>query len=402
MQNEELKQSKAEIAAGLQKYKDLYDLAPVGYFSLDEQGLILESNQTGNALLGQEGSQLSRRRFQLYLAPSSRALFHTFLERTFSGGRMQGCEALLLNPSRSAFWAEVQAIPAVPVGESPRWCRVAVIDIDARKKAEQAQRRIDLLAATNRRLEEEISHRQAVEMGLKESERHTQQLLQQAQDFQKKLHKLSHQILQVQEDQRKEISRELHDKITQLLIGINVNLEVFTVRAARDPRRILRDVVPLRRLVSRSVRVVHEFARELRPAMLDDLGLVPALRSYIKRFPQRKNRKIQFAAVADVEALDNDKKTVLYRVAQEALTNVDRHADARAVKITLSKCNGSICMEVADDGRAFDVNALSSANWNGRLGLVGMRERLEMVGGRLSIESAPGAGTTIRAAIPLG
>ncbi|MBI4623122.1 MAG: PAS domain-containing sensor histidine kinase, partial [Verrucomicrobia bacterium] len=383
-------------------YTDLYDFAPVGYFSLDENGLILEVNLTGAALLGLERPHLTNRRFQVFVAPANRPAFHAFLERVFAGPEKQTCEASLMNEGHTAFWAGLEARSAITPGGGRKWCRVAVIEITARKEAEEAHRRIDILAATNRQLEEEITRRQAVETAFKQSEQRAHRLLAQSHQLQKKLRQVSHQILLVQENQRKEISRELHDKVCQLLVGINVHLAVFSKAAAIDPLNIRRTIVPLRRLVEKSLRSVHQFARELRPASLDDLGLIPALRSYIDDFPKRKGLQIQFAAFAGVEALDNDKRTVLYRVAQEALTNVAKHAHASVVKVVILKARGGVCLEISDDGKAFDVGRLVSAKWTNRLGLIGMRERVEMVGGRFSVVSVPGTGTTIRAELPFG
>jgi PAS domain S-box-containing protein len=400
LQNEELKQAKAEVDLALEKYADLYDFAPVGYFSLDEQGSILEVNLTGSAMLGTERSRLTDRRIQLFVAPPSRSTFNAFLERVFAGHEKQVCEVLLLGAVRAGFWADLQAVSAVTFGGARKWCRVAVIDVAARKQAEAAQNRIDILAATNRQLEEEIARRQAAESTLKKSEQRAQQLLEQSRLLQKKMRRFSHRILLVQEDQRKKISRALHDDISQLLVGINVHLAVFAKAAVTNPRGIPPTIVPIRRLVEKSLRIVHRFARELRPASLDDLGLIPAIRSYLEDFPKRKGRQIQFTAFAGVEALDNDKRTVLYRVAQEALTNVDKHAHARVVKVTILKIPGGACLEVTDDGKAFDVRRLSSAEWSNHLGLHGMRERVEMVGGRFSVVSVPGQGTTIRAEVP--
>jgi signal transduction histidine kinase len=158
----------------------------------------------------------------------------------------------------------------------------------------------------------------------------------------------------------------------------------------------------VRWLVEKSVRVVHDFARELRPPMLDDLGLIPALDTYIAEFSKRKGLKIQFTAFNGVEAFEGDKRTVLYRVTQEALANVAKHARASVVKVLIIKVRGGACLEISDNGKAFDIGRLSSAEWGDRLGLTGMRERVEMVGGRFSVESASGSGTTIRAVLPFG
>lgn len=402
LQNEELKQAKAEVDAGLEKYTDLYDFAPIGYFSLDEQGRILEVNLTGAALLGLERSRVVDRRFQLFVAPPSRPTFHAFLAKVFEGQIKEGCEVALLNEHGPAFWADLQAKSAISPRSGVKWCRVTVMDVTARKQVEAAQRRIDILAASNRRLEEEIVRRLAVETALIQSEQRARGLLAESQELQKSLRQMSHQILRVQEDQRKELSRELHDRICQLLIGIRVHLTVFTRSAALDPKGIQRRLVPLRRLVESSVRTVRQFSRDLRPALLDDLGLVPALQAYIDEFPKRKGRQIRFMAIGNVEELDTDQRTVLYRVAQEALVNVARHARAKVVNVRVCRTGSDVCLEVTDDGKAFDVGRIGSPKWSHHLGVMGMRERVEMVDGRFTVESKPGLGTTIRAEIPVG
>jgi signal transduction histidine kinase len=249
-------------------------------------------------------------------------------------------------------------------------------------------------------LQDEIIRRQAVELSLIKSEQRAHQLLEHSRHLQNKLRQMSHQILLVQENQRKEISRELHDEISQLLLSINLHLAIFDSNAAINPKGIRRNITRVRWLVKKSVRIVHDFARELRPPMLDDLGLIPALNTYIVDFSKRKGLKIQFTAFSGVEAFEGDKRTVLYRVTQEALANVAKHARASAVKVVIMKAREGVCLEISDNGKAFDIGRLSSAEWGDRLGLTGMRERVEMVGGRFSVQSASGAGTTIRAEIP--
>jgi signal transduction histidine kinase len=275
-------------------------------------------------------------------------------------------------------------------------------DITKRKQAEQARRRLEVLIASNEKLKQEIVRRQAVEVALTKSEQATHQLLEVSRHLQGKLRHYSHQILMGQENQRKKISRELHDDISQLLVGINVHLEVFARTAVLNPQAIRKTIAPLRRLVGNSLRAVHRFARELRPASLDDLGLLPALRTYLGDQPKRKGRVIEFTAFAGVEALDNDKRTMLYRVAQEALTNANKHARASVVKVSILEMKDGVCLEIADNGKAFEVGQLGSAKWGNRLGLVSMRERVEMVGGRFSLVSVAGVGTTIRAEVPFG
>ncbi|OAM88306.1 sensor histidine kinase [Termitidicoccus mucosus] len=260
--------------------------------------------------------------------------------------------------------------------------------IDAKLHARTAA-----LAAARQQVRRETARRKKGERQLVQGARHYSQLLAQSR-------RLAHQVLSAQEEERKEISRELHDEVAQILAGINVQLAALQESAAINSRSLRQRIAQTQRLVGQSIRIVHRYARELRPAMLDDLGLIPALRSYIKDLPGRKGLLIRFTVFPGVEALNNTRRTVLYRVAQEALTNVARHARARLVTVRVLKIADSVRLEIRDDGRSFQVDRALAAKNNKHLGLIGMRERVEMVGGRFVIKSVPGKGTTVRAEIP--
>src|SRR5204862_2793637 len=135
-------------------------------------------------------------------------------------------------------------------------------------------------------------------------------------------------ILSAQEDERKKISRELHDVIAQTLTSINVRLSTLKRAAATDTKDLERNIVRTQRLVEHSVNIVHQFARELRPSVLDDLGLIPALHTFMKSFRQQTGIRVTLSSFAAVEETNGDKRIVLYRVAQEALNNVARHSEA--------------------------------------------------------------------------
>jgi signal transduction histidine kinase len=271
-----------------------------------------------------------------------------------------------------------------------------------RKVVETLSQRTVELAASNLKLGQEVAQRKAAESALKKSEHHYLELLAQSDGRQKQLRQLSRQILSAQEEERREISRELHDVIAQTLTGINVRLAALSKEAATSTTGLDRNIARTQRLVEKSVDIVHRFARELRPAVLDDLGLIPALHSFMKNFTTRTGIRTYLTAFADVEQMKTARCTVLFRVAQEALTNVARHAKASRVDLSLQKLPDRICMKISDNGQSFPVERTLRANNGKRLGLLGMRERLEMVGGKLSVESAPGKGTTITAQIPFG
>jgi len=259
---------------------------------------------------------------------------------------------------------------------------------------------LEVLAEVNLELRREIIRRKKVEASLKQSEQGHRRLLVQAQHGQEKLRQLSRQIWQAQEEERKRISRELHDVIAQTLTGINLRLGVLKKKAGRDPKGFDRNLAHTQQLVEKSVAIVHQFARELRPAVLDDLGLIPALHGFMKSFTSRTGVRAHLTAFAGVEQLETVRRTVLFRVAQEAFNNVARHAQASRVDVTIQKDSHGIGMKIQDDGKSFQVERTLHANGGKRLGLLGMKERLEMVGGKFGIESLSGKGTTITAQIP--
>jgi signal transduction histidine kinase len=270
-----------------------------------------------------------------------------------------------------------------------------------RKSIESLSGRTVELAAANRRLGLEIIQRKKVETALRKSERDLLKSLEQSEALKEQLRGLSRQILSAQEEERKKISRELHDVIAQALLGINVRLATLKTKAGINTEGLARNIARTQKMVTKSADIVHQFARKLRPAVLDDLGLIPALHSFMKSFTARTGVRTHLTVFAGVESLSAVKRTVLYRVAQEALNNVDRHAHASHVEITIRKEAKSVFMEVSDNGCSFQVEQVLRARGSKRLGLLGMRERVEMVGGRFMIESEPGMGTKIIARIPV-
>jgi len=257
------------------------------------------------------------------------------------------------------------------------------------------------LASVRRQMKRETARRRAVELRLAEGGRHYSLLLSQSRHMREQSRRLARQVLEAQEEERKEISRDLHDEVAQILAGINVQLAGLKDAAALHGRSLRRRITQAQRLVEKSVEVVHRYARELRPALLDDLGLIPALRSFIRSMPGRNGLEIRFTAFPEVEAVESTRRTVLYRVTQEALTNVARHAHANAATVRIHRRGDAVHLVVHDDGRSFEAERVLNSRSNKRLGLLGMRERVEMVGGTFSIHSTPAAGTTVRAEIPL-
>lgn len=256
------------------------------------------------------------------------------------------------------------------------------------------------LASANKKLKQEITRKKAVEKSLRLSERTSTQLLKQSRRMQEELRLLSRRLLSVQEEERKRISRELHDVVAQTLTGINVRLAMLITETTASAKDLHKKIAMTQRLVQKSVEIVHRFARDLRPTVLDDLGLVPALQSYFKSFKDQTGLPVELAAFAGVEKLDGGAKTVLYRIVQESLANVVQHAQASRVRVLIAKRKGLVRMDVHDNGRGFDTQRVGSAEEGKHLGLLGMRERVEMIGGTFCVQSAPGKRTTIRVEVP--
>jgi PAS domain S-box-containing protein len=246
----------------------------------------------------------------------------------------------------------------------------------------------------------DITDRKRTWEALRQSDEHHRRLLNEARVMQENLRSLSNQILHVQEEERKHISRELHDDLGQSLTAISVTLAALKTDGTGDESVMRQRLARAQQILQEASETVHRFARELRPALLDELGLIPTLRSCLNSFSERTGMRVTFRGNAVAEQLSSEQKTVLFRVAQESLTNVAKHARATRVRLDLREVKGGICMEVADNGRSFSPTAVNRRNGNDRLGLLGMQERVRLVNGSFAVQPRPGKGTSVRVAIP--
>ena len=214
------------------------------------------------------------------------------------------------------------------------------------------------------------------------------------------LKRLSSKILQAQEEERRRISRELHDEVGQSLTAVSVMLATLRSNGAVKSEHLARTIAGTQRLLEGTMETVHRFARELRPAMLDELGLLPALRSHLKSFSEHTGLRVRLDADPVAETLNGNQKTAVFRIAQESLTNVAKHARASRVNISIRRAGEGIRMEIADNGRSFQVDPGTAARQKQRLGLLGMQERVRLVNGQFHIKPQLGRGTTVLVTIP--
>jgi two-component system, NarL family, sensor histidine kinase DevS len=203
-------------------------------------------------------------------------------------------------------------------------------------------------------------------------------------------------VVQAQELERRRLARELHDETGQALTSILLGLKPLEEALAEHPARAA--LSELREQVVSALQDVRRLAVELRPAVLDDFGLVPALERLLDAFAEQSEVAVDFHSALGEARLPSDVETALYRVVQESLTNIVKHANARHISVSLARRESSVAAVIEDDGAGFDQRTVSEDG----VGLLGMRERLALLDGRLEIESRPGAGTTVVAEVPLG
>jgi signal transduction histidine kinase len=212
------------------------------------------------------------------------------------------------------------------------------------------------------------------------------------------LRRLSQRVVEAQEIERRQIARELHDEVGQALTAVTIILEKLRGRSAGEARG---DLAEAQALISDLIARLGELSLDLRPTMLDDLGLLPALHWYVERYAARTGVLVAFQySGVEGRRFAPDVETAAYRVVQEALTNVARHAAVRQAVVRLWAGEDMLGVRIGDEGTGFDLEGVLRGGSSA--GLTGMQERVTLLGGELTVESAPGRGTRVTVELPLG
>jgi len=339
--------------------QDLYENAPCGYHSIGSDGTILRVNRTELAWLGFEREELvGKRKFRDLVTARSRRVYVDAIQALMDGASFSEIEIEIVRKDGSTFDAFLRIAAVRDNHGAFGYTRATVIDITARKRAE---------AETRMHAEE--------------------------------LQAISKRVVEIQETERRSLSAELHDRLGQDLAAVNLNLHIIKEQLSAGSR----SQVGLRlddsiALVERTVEVVRDVAGALRPLVLDDYGLAVTLQSYAEQIAARTGIRVVVTAGRSVPRLDQAAEMALFRVSQEALTNVLRYAKATAVQVTLTAQADSVSLTISDDGCGFDAEAAMDHRTRG-LGLLIMQERLRAVEGSLRVESRPGAGTRVVATV---
>ncbi|MGZ3252681.1 MAG: histidine kinase [Burkholderiaceae bacterium] len=389
-----LEQARKEIEVGLARYTELYDFAPSGYFTLERDGTLDRVNLTGAALLGWPREKLTGQQLKSFVAIKFKNIFHKFLENVFMENIKHSCEVMLLRSDGIYFYARIEAI----ADTANLTCRVALEDITQRKSAENA------LSIAHEDLEIRVLERtedleKAVEqLHLEMEERNRVQ--EALQTSRKKLRMLVRHQEQVKESERMRIARDIHDDLGQNLLALKIDITMLHTRTGGTHPNLSQRAAASLSHIDAMMKSVKAIINNLRPSVLD-LGLYAAVEWQANEFQKRTGIACSLAAEEkDFDAyVDSETATGLFRVVQESLSNVHRHAQATHVSISLHRNVGSLNVKVTDNGIGIHPNCRRKAN---SFGLIGMQERILMLGGTLSIGSGnEGVGTVLNVSIPI-
>lgn len=378
MQNEELRRIQSELDTTKEHYYDLYDLAPVGYCSVSKTGLILQINLTAAILLDMTREKLVRQAFIRYIFNEDRDIFYLLSKRLFEFGDSQKCELRMIKKDGTHFWASLAATTVLQAGVVSE-LRIVLFDITERIHTQNE------LQISNVELENAKKNLEAA---------NAKMLLYQ----QQLLGLVAHQQ-QIKEAERMCIAREIHDELGSVLTGIKANLSVAMHEDAMNGYAPNQRLVDACTLLDTAVDTVRKVIVELRPSVLDQLGVWTALEWYAEQVELRTGIRCHIHIDPQVQEsnVDTESSTAFFRILQESLTNVTRHANASEVRIRVTLTDGVFAMEVADNGTGIDTTRMPDhQSW----GIVGMVERARFLGGDLEIiDTSPG--TLVKLRLPV-
>lgn len=358
MQNEEMRGAQAELEESRGRYKELYDFAPVGYVTLDQFGLILESNLTAATLLNVTRAALIGKHIQSFMDRESADAFHLFLRKPLPLGMKEILQCRLRPEEGTLF--EISLNVGGEFDRSDRLVRyrVVLVDVSALK----------------------LMERQARETG-------------------NRLRSLASELNLSEERTRKAIAQTLHDEVGQTLALARMKLSSALNLPEAAVEKIVEEVLDMLGLVIKETRSLMV---EISPPVLHDLGLEAAIDWMAERMSSEHGMAIETMNTGDFSDLEHDLKVMLYQMTRELLVNIAKHSGGRHVLVTVERDEHTIGITVRDDGKGFDAREAGSAAADSGFGLFSIRERLKSYNGSLQIESQKGKGTIVTVRLPVG
>jgi PAS domain S-box-containing protein len=380
-QNEELRRVRRQLEHYRDRYVNLYDFAPLGYLTLDEDGYVQEVNLAGAKMLAVDRNDLIGHPLVDYVAESDRPAFLDHVRRCSHGREEVTSEVMLQAKDGPAIVVQIHSIPIEEENQEEQeereddipqatFCKTAVTDITRRKQAE------DQLRAFNETLEQRVAERTA-----------------EAQQRASQLRTLTLQLGQAEQQERRRLAQILQDRLQQLLIAGRLALSELEDHLRDEPIRKL--VARVERLLEQSITESQQLTVELSPPVLYEAGLAAGL-DWLARHMQRTHRlTVEVEADPLAEPSEESVRGFLFEAVRELLANVVAHAQTDQARVTMERADESeVRIEVVDEGVGFDPEDLKCREAvGGVFGLFSIRERLEVLGGRLEIDSAPHKGT---------
>jgi PAS domain S-box-containing protein len=372
LQNEELRRAQSELDASRARYFDLYDLAPVGYVTLSDQGLILEANLTFAQLLGVTRTALVAKRISRFILPDDQEIYYRHLIQLLETGAPQVCELRMLRSDGAPFWTRIEAIVAQDGAGKPV-SRAVVSDITAQKQLEQrvADRTAELSTAL-------------------------QKLIVQSEQ----LRSLASDLTLVEQRERSQLADTLHDGLQQILIATRLRAQLL---GRTDDPHVRQDAQEIIALIEEALANARSLTAELGPPVLRTGGLLAGL-EWVARWSEEKHHLTVHvtAPAAPLPPLPEDLTVLLFRSVRELLFNTVKYAGVQEAEVTVVRNEQGLTLTVADAGAGFDPRVLRGEGGSGGgFGLARIRHRLELLGGCMSIDSAPGQGARITLAVLL-
>ena len=380
----ERKLAEKALSESEQRFRAIINQSTAGILRSDIDGQSVFVNQAFCELLGYRESELIGETIWKLIHPEdqeeSRRLFEHLTER----GRSFQLEARLIHQDGSVLWVNVSASPILDEVDTPQSAVFIVVDITERKQAEQDLQELNL--QLENRVQARTAELQSANRALSESRR--------------RLQVLSQRIVDVQEDERRSIARELHDRVGQTLTALNLNLTIVNDQLASQSMPAVKDrLADSIKLVTEMIAIVRDVMSDLRPVVLDEYGLEAALQAYVAKFEARYGIGVEFVRSSrPLPPVGAGLEMTVLRIAQEALLNIARHAHADRVSLSLQCENDAVLLTVEDNGVGMQAWQ-DTGRLNGH-GLMLMRERAEAVGGTLKINSIISRGTRIDAYLP--
>jgi signal transduction histidine kinase len=363
LQNEELLKAQAALMAARDRFAGLFDQAPVAYLVLDETGIIQQANDAACALLDGPRHRLLRQALRRFVAPGNQpALIQHLDEARGTAGRGRAVRVTLDGTPGRIVRVETLREATAPSG--PHEYRMTLVDLTEQVLSEQRLR----------------AERVALERS------------------QTALRNVTRRLMAAEENERRRIAADLHDDIAQRLHALQMELALLERRPSGSPRGRDRTGA-VRKQLEEVIVDLGRLVQNLHPRIVDDLGLWVALKAYAEDLGRQTDITVHVRARAVPETVPADVATCLYRVAQEALRNVHRHATTGVATLTVARVRRGLGLCVADRGRGFDPDRVRQSGRG--LGLVTMQERVSALGGHFRVRANPGDGTHVHAWVPL-